>query len=97
MKIKYPSLYDITNKRSENNQRYYFAALRIEYLLLIFSAVNAFLEYDYKYYTALFLFTMLMLMVAFKLKSKFEREWYKYRAVTESIKTISWKFSMKSE
>lgn len=97
MEIKYPSLYDITNKRSERNQKYYFTALRVEYALLISSAVNAFLKYDFKYYTALFLFTILMLMVVFKLKSKFEREWYKYRAVTESIKTISWKFSMKSE
>lgn len=97
MKFKYPSLYTISNKRAAKYQKYYFCTLRFEYAILIFNAVNAFATYDYKYYVSLALFVVLMLMMLFQFKKKFEQEWYKYRAITESIKTISWKYAMKSE
>ncbi|WP_436896269.1 DUF4231 domain-containing protein [Enterobacter hormaechei] len=97
MPLSYPGLYDVTNKRSAKSQKKYFAWLRVEYTLLITSSVNAFLIYDYKYYVSLVLFALLMMLMIFKVKNKFEQEWYKYRAVTESIKTTTWKYIMKSE
>lgn len=95
--MKYPSLYNVTNKRSSSYQKKYFLFLMIEYVTLIMSAVNAFLTYDEKYIVALVLFSFLMLLMILKVKKTSEQEWYKYRAITESIKTVSWKFSMRSE
>lgn len=95
--MKYPSLYDFTNKRSASYQRKYFFLLRFEYCILICSAVNAFVNYKEKYVVALILFSTLMLLMVLNLKKKSEQEWYKYRAITESIKTVSWKFSMRAE
>ena len=95
--MKYPSLYDVTNKRSASYQKRYFFFLRLEYCILILNAANAFLTYEKKYIVALVLFSMLMLMMVLKIKKTSEQEWYKYRAITESIKTVSWKFSMRAE
>lgn len=97
MPISYPGLYDLTNTRSAKSQRKYFCCLIVEYSLLIIISVNVFLNYDYKYYVALFLFAILMLLMFFKVKTKFEQEWYKYRAITESIKTTTWNYIMKAE
>lgn len=97
MPVSYPGLYDITNSRSATSQKKYFGWLRVEYSLLIISSVNAFINYDYKYYVAFVLFALLMILMCFKVKSKFEQEWYKYRAITESIKTTTWNFIMKAE
>jgi len=95
--MKYPSLYNVTNKRSSSHQKKYFLFLMTEYVTLILSAVNAFLIYDEKYIVALVLFSFLMLLMVLKVKKTSEQEWYKYRAITESIKTVSWKFSMRSD
>ena len=46
--MKYPSLYDVTNKRSASYQKRYFFFLRLEYCILILNAVNAFLTYEKK-------------------------------------------------
>ncbi|HHS8781892.1 DUF4231 domain-containing protein [Serratia sarumanii] len=97
MSINYPGLYDLADKRSAKAQQKHFLWLRIEYSLLIFSSVNAFVTYEYKYYVAFVLFVFLMMLMVFKVKSKFEQEWYKYRAISESIKTTTWNFIMKSE
>lgn len=97
MTINYPGLYDLTNSRSATSQKKYFFWLGMEYSLLIVSAINAFIIYDYKYYVAFVLFASLMALMVFKVKSKFEQEWYKYRAITESIKTTTWNYIMKAE
>lgn len=97
MSVSYPGLYDVTNVRSAKSQKKYFFWLRVEYSVLILSAVNAFVVYECKYYVALVLFAFLMILMIFKFKSKFEQEWYKYRAITESIKTTTWNYIMKAE
>ncbi len=97
MPIDYPGLYDLTNCRSASSQRKYFFWLGAEYSLLIASAINVFINYDYKYYVSLVLFACLMALMIFKVKNKFEQEWYKYRAITESIKTTTWNYIMKAE
>ncbi|MBD3715701.1 hypothetical protein IE979_03385 [Klebsiella pneumoniae] len=81
--MKYPSLYDVTNKDLLISEKV-FLLLRLEYCILILNSVNAFLTYE-KHIVALVLFSMLMLMMVLKLKTS-EQEWYKYRAITESIK-----------
>jgi hypothetical protein len=95
--MDYPGLYEIANKKSESSQKKYFFFLRLEYSLLITSAVNAVIDYKSKYILSFFLFCALLLIIYAKKKFKHDQEWYKYRAIAESIKTITWKFAMKSE
>ena len=97
MNIQYPHLYEITNERSAKNQWYFLNGVRAEYVLLIFTAVNSSLSYDGKYITNLALFILLIILLLVRNVINFEQKWYKYRAVTESIKTTTWKFAMKAE
>ena len=97
MKIDYPHLYEITNERSAKNQRYFLNGIRAEYALLIFIAVNSSLSYMEKYSVNLVLFVLLIMLLLVRNIINFEQKWYKYRAVTESIKTTTWKFAMKAE
>ena len=97
MKIDYPHLYEITNERSAKNQKYFLNGIRAEYALLIFIAVNSSLSYMEKYSVNLVLFVLLIMLLLVRNIINFEQKWYKYRAVTESIKTTTWKFAMKAE
>ena len=97
MKIDYPHLYEITNERSSKNQKYFLNGIRAEYALLIFIAVNSSLSYMEKYSVNLVLFVLLIMLLLVRNIINFEQKWYKYRAVTESIKTTTWKFAMKAE
>ena len=97
MKIDYPHLYEITNERSAKNQKYFLNGIRAEYALLIFIAVNSSLSYMEKYSVNLVLFVLLIMLLLVRNIINFEQKWYKYRAVTESIKTTTWKFAMKEE
>ena len=97
MKIDYPHLYEITNERSAKNQKYFLNGIRAEYALLIFIAVNSSLSYMEKYSVNLVLFVLLIMLLLVRNIINFEQKWYKYRAVTESIKTTPWKFAMKAE
>ena len=97
MKIDYPHLYEITNERSAKNQKYFLNGIRAEYALLIFIAVDSSLSYMEKYSVNLVLFVLLIMLLLVRNIINFEQKWYKYRAVTESIKTTTWKFAMKAE
>ena len=97
MKIDYPHLYEITNERSAKNQKYFLNGIWAEYSLLIFIAVNSSLSYMEKYSVNLVLFVLLIMLLLVRNIINFEQKWYKYRAVTESIKTTTWKFAMKAE
>jgi SMODS and SLOG-associating 2TM effector domain 1/SMODS and SLOG-associating 2TM effector domain 3 len=97
MKIEFPHIYGITNKRSADNQKYFLNCIMAEYVILIFTAVNSSIPYKDKYIINLILFSALMALLVVRNLINFERKWYKYRAVTESIKTTTWKFSMKAE
>lgn len=97
MKIDYPHLYEITNKRSAKNQSYFLNSVMAEYTLLICTAVNTSLPYAQKYIVNLVLFLLLIILLSIRSLINFEQKWYKYRAVTESIKTTTWKFAMKAE
>ncbi|NBL00761.1 MAG: DUF4231 domain-containing protein, partial [Erysipelotrichia bacterium] len=79
------------------NQKYFLNGIRAEYALLIFIAVNSSLSYMEKYSVNLVLFVLLIMLLLVRNIINFEQKWYKYRAVTESIKTTTWKFAMKAE
>lgn len=97
MDIVYPHLYDITNKRSALNQNYFMRGLMAEYAMLIALTINTLLSYDEKYLVNFIMFLSLIILLSVRNYINFEQRWYKYRAVTESIKTTTWKFAMKVE
>lgn len=97
MKIVYPHLYDITNNRSTLNQNYFLRGLMAEYIMLVSLVVNTLLSYDEKYLINFLMFLSLIILLSVRNYINFEQRWYKYRAITESIKTTTWKFAMKVE
>lgn len=97
MKIEYPSIYDETNRKSARSQTVFLGTVKAEYLILIITAVNAAISYKYQYIANLYLFSLLIVLLGVRYFFNFEKKWYKYRAVTESIKTTTWKFAMKAE
>ncbi len=53
--MKYPSLYDVTNKDLLHIRKGISSFSRLEYCILILNAVNAFLTYEKKHIVALVL------------------------------------------
>ncbi|MGL6117956.1 DUF4231 domain-containing protein [Plesiomonas sp.] len=97
MGIKFPDVYNITNKRSILAQKRFLRMVKIEYLILIFTAINSAIPYAGKHIIGLCLLIFLLAVFFVKRFYNFEKKWYKYRALTESIKTITWRFAMRAE
>lgn len=97
MSFKYPSIYNYADNRSTLMQKIYFYTLFFEYLILVLTSVNSFLDYDNKYIISLIFFIILTLVFFTKIKFSLSSKWYKYRALAESIKTTTWRYIMKSE
>ncbi|HCL5072186.1 TPA: DUF4231 domain-containing protein [Salmonella enterica] len=97
LKIEFPSVYNVTNKKSARAQSLFLKLVQVEYILLIVTAVNASISYEHRYVANLYFFTALAFLLWVRSYLNFEQKWYKYRALTESIKTTTWKFAMKAE
>lgn len=94
-----PGLYQSSDQASLNGQSSYFLGLRTYSILLIAAAFCSFLWPDTIAGAAiaatLFVVTLLIL-IALRLNRP-DDIWYNGRAVAESVKTISWRWSMKAE
>lgn len=95
----YPALYTAAGKRSDEAQKLYLRLIAAEYALLFVAAVMALdLSTDRRYfvfYAFVFLASLVMLIVRSWLKP--EQQWYRARALTESIKTTCWRYCMCAE
>lgn len=97
-KIKYPALYLAASKLSANSQKSYHRLLATEYLLLVIAAVlsmNKFPSSVYQSFHAI-AFLLLAALLLYRSKLKPEQDWYKGRALAESIKTSTWRYCMRS-
>lgn len=97
--MKYPALYYSASDGSAKSQGRFFAALRSEYILLVIVAA---LSAGWRHLLLGKVFILLILMVlagilVLKMIGKAEQDWYRYRALAESIKTSAWRFSMAAE
>lgn len=97
MEMQFPSIYEITNKRSMLAQARFLRMVKIEYIILVFTAINSAIPYSEKHVVGLALLIFVLVIFTVKRFFDFENKWYKYRALTESIKTITWRFAMKTE
>lgn len=94
----FPPLFVSADKASNRNQKHYLWLIRVEYLLLFASACIALAGSK----TPNFIVASAAILIGavaamgWRAHSKPEQAWYKCRALAESVKTLSWRFSMRS-
>ncbi|MCB8877590.1 DUF4231 domain-containing protein [Acidisoma silvae] len=95
----YPALYDTASKLSSNSQVNYLRLIFGEYLLLFIAAVFSMELNDSRLYYGVYAFVFLGSFVVLITRSwlKPEQDWYKGRALAESIKTSCWRYCMRAE
>lgn len=97
----YPAIYNSADGASINRQNTYFRSLVLQYLLLVFASAitvsNPWL--DSKTSSALYLLLMLAAaaLAFYTTLKRPEKEWYRARAMAESVKTLTWRFAMGAE
>lgn len=97
--FEYPALYDAASGLSGNSQSLFLRLIRAEYGLLAIAAIFS-MEWSETstYYIFYALVILISLAVAlFRNFYKPEQDWYKGRALAESIKTSCWRYCMKAE
>jgi hypothetical protein len=96
--LEYPALYDSANRGSVKAQKKFLHTIKLEYLLLFFVSIAS----ATRGLSGLspFMITLLLVMLAglfvFKIVNKLDQDWYRCRALAESVKTSTWRFSMRA-
>lgn len=96
--FEYPALYETAGEMSATSQSAYLWLIRIEYALLFLAAVfsmNWSKEPTFFILYALVLLASLGVLIC-RSWMKPEQDWYRGRALAESIKTSSWRYVMRS-
>lgn len=95
----YPALYQAADKASNNAQNEFFRGVAIEYILLIIAAIFAlgFSEQAIYYSVYAFIFILATTILLYLAVRKPEQDWYKCRALAESIKTSTWRYMMRAD
>ncbi|PWF23003.1 DUF4231 domain-containing protein [Corticimicrobacter populi] len=96
--IKYPALYSGASDLSRKSQSAYLWLLRMEYSLLIVAAFFSMNQSPGRImgYAHAFIFVALAGLLIYRSKTKPEQDWYKGRALAESIKTSTWRYCMRA-
>lgn len=97
-KLVYPDLYIGADRGAARAQVNYIRLVRLEYSLLflvsVLSAARSYIEGSEEILTiALVLLGGLFVLKVFK---RIEENWYRCRALAESVKTSTWRFAMRS-
>lgn len=95
----YPALFRSSDEASNASQATYLWLIRLQYALLVAAAVIALSAEQRPNLLLLFAFvvgtsTALLVFMAVK---KPEKDWYSCRALSESIKTSTWRYMMRAE
>jgi hypothetical protein len=93
-----PALLIAAGEMSAKAQSFYLNLIRLEYFFLFIAAVLSLDLSDsrlyYSAYAAIFVFSLSVLIIRSTIKP--EQEWYKGRALAESIKTTTWRYCMRA-
>lgn len=96
--LEYPALYDSANNGSIKAQKRFLRTIRLEYLLLflvsIASATRGLSGVNPLVITLLLV--VLAGLFVYKIVNKLDQDWYRCRALAESVKTSTWRFSMRA-
>lgn len=97
--FSYPALYTSASQLSAGSQTSYLRLIRGEYALLVLASILSLdLSQSPLYYVAyavVFLASLAVLVI--RSWQKPEQDWYKGRALAESIKTSCWRYCMRAE
>jgi hypothetical protein len=89
----YPAVFRSADEGANRNQRLYLWLIRIEYGLLFVAAVLSMELFAgatfYLIYACVFLATLIVLLSRALIKP--EQDWYRCRALAESVKTLTWR------
>lgn len=97
----YPALFRNADKAATNRQVTYFRILIAQYVFLLLASLTSVsnLWVNHKAASAIYLVcvSLAAFMLLYGALKKPEMEWYGARALAESIKTLTWRFSMAAE
>lgn len=97
--LKFPALFVTADAASNRQQRLYLNLVRAEYALLLTAAILTLVDSNdpifLGFYACVFIGSLAIL--GWRAHSRPEQGWYKSRALAESIKTLSWRYSMRAE
>ena len=97
--FEYPELFKEADTLSRKFQKYYYTRLGVELVLTTIAAILGFVAEYSPFCSTLQLGALiaLVLVLVTRFVVDFDQDWYKFRSLAESIKTLSWKYVMKSE
>lgn len=92
----FPALFKSADAASNSFQKNFLRLIKLEYALLILAAILAVPRISDASWYATTAFVLLMSAVTLLTRSiwKPEQHWYRARALTESVKTLAWRYSM---
>ena len=104
-KKKFPPVYVLASAKSGKQQSRHFWLLRIQFIsLFIASAITVFSSSDPTYfriasagYLIFVTLSLAALCCSIRKRKEPEKLWYESRALTESVKTMTWRFIMGAE
>lgn len=96
--IKYPAIYTAASLLSAESQSSYFRSIRAEYFLLLLAAILSMGFSEKRLYFVIYalVFVATLTLLLWRSKEKPEQDWYKGRALAESIKTSTWRYCMRA-
>ncbi len=97
--FEYPALYTSASELSRISQSKYYSLMRFEYLLLLLASVLSMFQLvdrGYLVFCAVVVIASLAILIL-RAWTKPEQDWYKGRALAESIKTSCWRYCMRAE
>lgn len=99
MMFLYPGLYKSASRLSSSSQKKYLFLIRSEYVLLFIASIfslNLWSNSSYFIASACVFLASLAVLIT-RNWQKPEQDWYKGRALAESIKTSCWRYCMRAE
>lgn len=95
----YPALYTSAGQLSADSQNMYLWLIRGEYFILFVAAIFSLNLNDSPAYFVCYAFVFLISLITLATRNwkKPEQDWYKGRALAESIKTSCWRYCMHAE
>ncbi len=99
LQLTFPALYLSADEASNREQRFFLWLVRGEYALLMIAAIFSMSTWTtrpfYVAYAMVFVLTLFCLL--YRSSKKPEQDWYKCRALAESVKTSTWRYVMRAE
>ena len=97
-KIVYPALYESADQAAVSAQRLFLWNIRVEYFFLFSVSVIGVFRNQFNYSSLVISLFLILLgaLFLFRMVSKSDQAWYRCRALAESVKTSTWRFSMRS-